>query len=77
MPSALELLSARFATFHDPGPVWLDVFNAELAPKRTEIAGGGGRESWLYPTLHCHRQNDPRIKTGSDESPFNVSLIAL
>ena len=23
----------------------------------------------------CHRQNDPRIKTGSDESPFNVSLI--
>ena len=25
--------------------------------------------------LHCHHQNDSRIKMGSDESHFNVSLI--
>ena len=28
----------------------------------------------LYLTLHCHHQNDSRIKIGSDESHFNVSL---
>ena len=28
-----------------------------------------------YQSLYCHRQNDSCIKTGSDESPFNVSLI--
>ena len=26
-------------------------------------------------SLHCHHQNDSCIKTGSDESHFNVSLI--
>ena len=28
----------------------------------------------IYITLHCHHQNDSRIKMGSDESRFNVSL---
>ena len=36
--------------------------------------GDGGREI-IYLSLHCHPQNDPCIKTGSDESHFNVSLI--
>ena len=36
--------------------------------------GGGGREI-IYLSLHCHHQNDSCIKMGSDESPFNVSLI--
>ena len=30
----------------------------------------------VYISLHCHHQNDSRIKMGSDESHFNVSLIA-
>ena len=29
----------------------------------------------IYLLLHCHHQNDFRIKVGSDESHFNVSLI--
>ena len=29
----------------------------------------------MYPSLHCHHQNDTCIKMGSDESHFNVSLI--
>ena len=37
--------------------------------------GGGGRGRLLYLSLHCHHQNDPSIKMGSDESHFNVSLI--
>ena len=39
----------------------------------TEIPGGGERGR-LYLTLHCHHQNDSRIKMGSDESRYNVSL---
>ena len=44
----------------------------------------GGREGgmevgeegeYIYLSLHCHHQNDSCIKTGSDESHFNVSLI--
>ena len=35
--------------------------------------GGGGREI-IYLSLHCHHQNDFCIKTGSDESRFNVSV---
>ena len=34
----------------------------------------GGREI-VYLSLHCHHQNDSRIKRGSDESHFNVSVI--
>ena len=29
----------------------------------------------IYLSLHCHHQNDSCVKTGSDESHFNVSLI--
>ena len=29
----------------------------------------------MYLPLHCNHQNDSCIKTGSDESRFNVSLI--
>ena len=29
----------------------------------------------IYIPLYCHHQNDSCIKTGSDESHFNVSLI--
>ena len=37
------------------------------------MEGGGGEI--IYPSLHCHHQNDSRIKMGSDESHFNVLLI--
>ena len=33
----------------------------------------GGRSEIIYPSLHCHHQNDFCIKVGSDESHFNVS----
>ena len=38
--------------------------------------GGGGmvvgkEEDYIYPSLHCHHQND----MGSDKSHFNVSLL--
>ena len=43
--------------------------------------GGGVQGVWrrgkreiIYLLLHCHHQNDSGIKTGSDESHFNVSL---
>ena len=42
---------------------------------------GGGKRVWrwgkreiIYPSLHCHHQNDSCIKMGSDENRFNVSL---
>ena len=38
--------------------------------------GGGGRGKNVYLSLHCHNQNDSCIKMGSDESHFDVSLIA-
>ena len=31
----------------------------------------------IYLSLHCHHQNDSCIKTGSDESHFNLSLIVM
>ena len=34
-----------------------------------------GEREIIYLLLHCHHQNDSCIKTGSDESRFNVSLI--
>ena len=34
-----------------------------------------GKRQIIYLSLHCHHQNDSCIKTGSDESHFNVSLI--
>ena len=44
------------------------------------LGGGGGVWKWgkreiIYLLLHCDHQNDTCIKTGSDESHFNVSLI--
>ena len=46
------------------------------------MGGGGGQGVWrwgerevIYLSIHCHHQNDSCIKTGSDESHFNVSLI--
>ena len=33
-----------------------------------------GKREIIYLSLHCHHQNDSCIKTGSDESHFNVSL---
>ena len=41
--------------------------------------GGGGKGRfyiyrYIYLSLHCHHQNDYSIKTGSDESHFNVSV---
>ena len=36
--------------------------------------GGGGREEIIYLSLHCHHQNGPCIKVGSDESHFNVPV---
>ena len=36
----------------------------------------GEEGDYIYLSLHCHHQNDPCIKMGSDESSFNVSLIA-
>ena len=35
-----------------------------------------GKRKIIYLSLHCHHQNDSCIKVGSDESHFNVSLIA-
>ena len=29
---------------------------------------------YIHLSLHCHHQNDSCIKTGSDESHFNVSV---
>ena len=37
--------------------------------------GVGGWKYSIYLSLHCHHQNDSCIKTGSDESHFNVSLF--
>ena len=34
--------------------------------------GGGGGVEIIYPSLHCHHQNDFCIKMVSDESHFNV-----
>ena len=34
----------------------------------------GEKREIIYLSLHCHHQNDPCIKMGSDESHFNVSL---
>ena len=41
-----------------------------------EVGGGGagGGGEIIYLSAHCHHQNDSCVKTGSDESHFNVSL---
>ena len=35
-----------------------------------------GEREIIYLSLHCHHQNDFCITMGSDESHFNVPLIA-
>ena len=58
---------------------WLNLFNDELSvevlqwPRSQEGGEEGGR---FYLTLHCHHQNDSCVKTGTEKSHFNVSLIA-
>ena len=37
--------------------------------------GRGGEREIIFLSLHCHHQNDSCIKTGNDESHFDVSLI--
>ena len=37
----------------------------------------GGKRETIHLSLHCNHQNDSCIKTGSDESHFNVSLIVM
>ena len=46
---------------------------------RDREMGWKGVQRWekreiIYPSLHCHHQNDSCIKMGSDESHFNVSV---
>ena len=50
--------------------------------KTIRLIRDGGKGVWrwgkreiIYLSLHCHHQNDPCIKMGSDECHFNVSLI--
>ena len=49
-----------------------------LIRDREKRAGGGleveGKREIIYLSLHCHHQNDSCIKTGSNESHFNVSV---
>ena len=40
-----------------------------------EMGGYIPKREIIYLSLHCHHQNDSCIKTGSDESLFNASLI--
>ena len=37
---------------------------------------GWGKREIIYLSLHCHHQHDSCFKMGSDESHFDVSLIA-
>ena len=61
------------------GLVW---FSVETEPNRCQPptclrrGTGGDRDprSW-GKTLHCNHLDDPCIKTGSDESRYNVSFI--
>ena len=39
--------------------------------------GVEGKREIIYLPLHCHHQNDSRVKMGNDESHFNVSLILM
>ena len=58
----------------------LSFFNAESSPKsywRGPESQEMGRRGRLYLTLNSHHQNDSCIKTGSDKSRFNVSLIVM
>ena len=45
-----------------------------LIRKRGKGVWRWGKRENIYLSLHCHHQNDSRIKMGSDESHFNVSV---
>ena len=34
-----------------------------------------GEREIIYPSLRYHHQNDSRVKMGSDESHFNISVV--
>ena len=54
------------------------MFNDELSvevlhgPRSQEVGEEGGS---FYLALHCHHQNDSCVKTDTEKSHFNVSLI--
>ena len=55
------------------------VLNVHRNHKTYSGRGEGGKGVWRWrkrEELHCHHQNDSCIKMGSDESHFDVSLIA-
>ena len=57
---------------------WLNLSNAQLSPKRYWQGPRSqemGEEGELHLTLHCQHQNDSCIKSSSDKSHFNVSLV--
>ena len=45
-----------------------------ITSKETKRPIRDGKREIAYLSLRCHHQNDSHIKTGSDESHFNVSL---
>ena len=58
--------------------VGLNFLNAELSAKmcwRGQRSRRWGKREIIYLSLHRRHQNDSCIKTGSDESHFNVLLI--
>ena len=69
--------------FGDPDELvgWSKVYNTEWSPKRfcqgprSQGVGRGGGGGEQHLTLHCHHQNNPCIKTGGNESQFNISLM--
>ena len=60
---------------------WCLTFTETIRLIRDGEKGGRGKGVWrwgereiIYLSLLCHHQNDSCIKTGSDESHFNVSV---
>ena len=60
------------------------VLNVRTSTETTRLIrdgekGEGGMEvgerEIIHLSLHCHHQNDSRIKMACDKNPFNVSLI--
>ena len=66
MPNAATLVNMVFINLHR---------NHKVYKGRGERGMEVGEEGDYIPSLHCHHQNDSCIKTGSDKSHFNVSLI--
>ena len=59
----------------------LDPFKRGVASGEVRAGGdrdprkwGEGEETVIHLTLHCHRQDNFYIKTGSNEIHFNVTL---